>query len=162
MELKRIRIAGFRGFNVEQVVELDGELIVVSGANHTGKTSLAEALEWLFFGYTVRCRRGKDQYSKLEYRDTYRNIHFPDDGIVYVELEGLHQDDIITLRRVLINADVSQAYLDGQLVADFTSLGFSPTASHPIIAQHGLRDFISIRIRTRDVRSSLISLALIP
>jgi predicted ATP-dependent endonuclease of OLD family len=75
MELKRIKIAGFRGFNDEQEVELDGDLIIVSGDNHTGKTSLAEALEWLFFGYTVRCRRGKDQYSKIEYRDIYRNAH---------------------------------------------------------------------------------------
>jgi hypothetical protein len=149
MELKRIKIAGFRGFNDEQVVELDGDLIIVSGDNHTGKTSLAEALEWLFFGYTVRCRRGKDQYSKTEYRDTYRNIHYPDDRRVYVELEALHQDDVITLRRELIDAEASQAYLDGQLVGDFTSLGFSPTASHPIIAQHGLRDFIYTNPNTR-------------
>lgn len=142
MKLKRVKIAGFRGFNDEQEVEFDGDLIIVSGENHTGKTSLAEALEWLFFGYTVRCRRGKEQYSSLEYRDIYRNIHYPDDKIAYVELKALHQDDVITLRRELIDGEASQAYLDSQMVDDFTSLGFSPTVSHPIIAQHGLRDFI--------------------
>ncbi len=142
MELKRIKIAGFRGFNDEQEIEFDGDLIIVSGENHSGKTSLAEALEWLFFGYTVRCRRGKDQYSKIEYRDIYRNIHYPDDRIVFVELKALHQDDIVNLRRELIDSEESQSYLNGQLVNDFTSLGFSPTVSHPIITQHGLRDFI--------------------
>ena len=142
MRLKRIRIVGFRGFNDEQEVELDGDLIIISGDGHTGKTSLAEALEWLFFGYTARCRRGKRQYSSLEYRDSYRNIHCPDDTTTYVELTALHQDDLITLRRELIDGEASQAYLDDQLVDDFTSLRFSPAASHPIIAQHGLRDFI--------------------
>lgn len=149
MKLRRIEIAGFRGFNDAQEVELDGDLIIVSGANHTGKTSLAEALEWLFFGYTVRCHRGKHQYSSLEYRDVYRNIHCPEDKGTYVELEALHQEDLITLRRELIDGEASQAYLDGQLVDDFTSLGFSPTASHPIIAQHGLRDFIYTKPKTR-------------
>ncbi len=159
MRLKRIRIAGFRGFNDEQEVELDSDLLIVSGNNHTGKTSLAEALEWLFFGYTVRCHRGKDQYSKTEYRDTYRNIHYPDDRRAYVELKALHQDDIITLRRELIDAEASQACLDGQLVDDFTSLGFSPTASHPIIAQHGLRDFIYTNPKSRrEILSYLLGL----
>jgi len=149
MRLKRIKIAGFRGFNDEQVIELDGDLIIVSGDNHTGKTSLAEALEWLFLGYTARCRRGKDKYSKIEYRGIYRNIHYPDDKMAYVELKALHQEDVVTLRRDLIDAEASQAYLDDQPVDDFTSLGFSPTASHPIIAQHGLRDFIYTNPKSR-------------
>jgi len=149
VRLKRIKIAGFRGFNDEQEVELDSNLLIVSGDNHTGKTSLAEALEWLFFGYTVRCRRGKDQYSKIEYRDIYRNIHYRDDKRAYVELKVLHQDDVITLRRELIDAEDSQAYLNGQPIDDFTSLGFSPTASCPVIAQHGLRDFIYTNPNTR-------------
>jgi len=149
VRLKRIKIAGFRGFNDEQEVELDSDLLIVSGDNHTGKTSLAEALEWLFFGYTVRCRRGKDQYSKREYRDIYRNIHYPGDKRVYVELEAFHQDNAIALRRELIDAEDSQAYLNGQPIDDFTALGFSPTASCPVIAQHALRDFIYTNPNTR-------------
>jgi len=149
VKLKRVKIAGFRGFSDEQAVELGADLIIISGDNYTGKTSLAEALEWLFCGYTVRCRRGKDQYSKIEYRGTYRNIHYPDDERVYVELEALYQDNMITMRRELVDAEDSQAYLDGQPVDDFASLGFSPTASHPVIAQHGLRDFIYTKPSSR-------------
>jgi hypothetical protein len=110
---------------------------------------LAEALEWLFFGYTVRCRRGNDQYSSVEYRDVYRNIHYPEDKTTHVELRALHEGDRVTLRRELIDGEDCQAYLDGQPVDGFTSLGFSPTASHPIIAQHGLRDFIYTIPKTR-------------
>ena len=156
--MKRIRIVGFRGFNDEQEVELDGDLIIISGDGHTGKTSLAEALEWLLFGYTVRCRRGKE-YSKLEYRDSYRNIHCPEDKQTCVELEALHQSDLITLRRESIDGEASQAYLDGQPVDDFTSLRFSPVASHPIIAQHGLRDFIYTDPKSRrEILSNVLGL----
>lgn len=149
MKLKSIKIAGFRGFNHEQEVEFDSDLIIISGDNHTGKTSLAEALEWLFSGYTCRCRRGQDRYSKTEYANIYRNVHYPDDKMTYVGLKALHENDIVTLRRELIGTEASRAYLDGQPVDNFTSLGFSPTASHPVIAQHGLRDFIYTNPKSR-------------
>jgi hypothetical protein len=142
MKLKKIEVAGFRGFNDVQAVDIDGELIIICGDNHTGKTSFAEALEWLFFGYTCRCHRGKDKYSKTEYKGIYRNVHYPEDNLPYVQLEAMYKGNLVTLRRELIDAEDSRAYLDGKPVDGFAPVGFSPTASHPVIAQHGLRDFI--------------------
>jgi len=149
MKLRNIEITGFRGFNKTQSIDLYGDLIIASGENHSGKTSFAEALEWLFFGFTCRCRSGKDKYSKPEYKGTYRNIHYDGDDPPYVELEAVHNDKTVVLRRELIGEEDSEAYLDGSPVKDFTSLGFSSTASHPVIAQHGLRDFIYTNPKSR-------------
>jgi len=148
MRLKTIEVAGFRAFNDPQELNLDSDLVIVSGDNHTGKTSLAEAIEWLLCGYTLRCERGKE-YSKTEYADIYRNVHFPEGQSPYVQLTAVHEGRNMTLRRELLTHEASQAYLDGSRVADFSMLGYSETGSRPVIAQHALRDFIDTRPKTR-------------
>jgi DNA repair exonuclease SbcCD ATPase subunit len=54
MRLLNLTVRNFRGFGSEPTsVSLDGELILFFGPNGFGKTSLAEAIEWLFYGTTV-------------------------------------------------------------------------------------------------------------
>jgi len=54
-QIKRLQIKGFRAFGSQpQVLEFRGPMAVVSGPNSQGKTSLAEAIEFLLTGKTVR------------------------------------------------------------------------------------------------------------
>lgn len=49
-----VEISGFRGFREHQRIELDASVIVVTGPNGTGKTSLFDALQWLLLGSLQR------------------------------------------------------------------------------------------------------------
>lgn len=61
VRLKRMEIGGFRGFAECRPIDLDADVIVVRGDNGTGKTSMVDALLWLFCGeleYLVERVRG--------------------------------------------------------------------------------------------------------
>lgn len=51
---KKIAIEAFRGFNLLSEIDLDASAIVVWGANGRGKTSLADAIQWLLLGKLPR------------------------------------------------------------------------------------------------------------
>jgi DNA repair exonuclease SbcCD ATPase subunit len=54
MRLKSVSIAGFRGFSTQQDLDLDGDAVVVIGANGSGKTSLFDAILWALTGQIPR------------------------------------------------------------------------------------------------------------
>ena len=54
MRLRSITLANFRGFADRQTVPLDGDIVVVWGANGTGKTSLFDGLQWALVGSVPR------------------------------------------------------------------------------------------------------------
>jgi len=77
MRLLELTIHNFRGFGkAAEVIRLDRDLILIFGPNGFGKTSIAEAIEWLFYGSTKRRVQGEG-YSKAEYAGTYGNAHGP-------------------------------------------------------------------------------------
>jgi len=47
MRLKYLKVAGFRGFNLERTIHFHERLTLVSAPNSYGKTSITEALEFL-------------------------------------------------------------------------------------------------------------------
>jgi len=50
MRLVNLTIRNFRGFGAgAEEISLDGDLLLFFGPNGFGKTSLAEAIEWLFY-----------------------------------------------------------------------------------------------------------------
>jgi DNA repair exonuclease SbcCD ATPase subunit len=66
MRLQNLTIRNFRGFgDTATPITLDGDLLLFFGPNGFGKTSLAEAIEWLFYGTTKRRQQG-DNYSRSE------------------------------------------------------------------------------------------------
>src|SRR6185295_9489856 len=75
MRLLSLTIRNFRGFgtSVDQI-NLDADLVLLYGPSAHGKTSTAEAIEWLFYGHTKRRQHG-EQYSTSEYSGTYANVH---------------------------------------------------------------------------------------
>lgn len=48
--LVQLEIEGFRGFSRAQLIDLNADTVVIRGDNGTGKTSLVDALLWLFCG----------------------------------------------------------------------------------------------------------------
>src|SRR3989338_7639433 len=82
MNLKRLKIAGFRGFNSGGSIDFNSKLSVISAPNSHGKTSISEALEFLIYGATSKVEKAD---SKEEYRNSYRNRHFPADKAAYIE-----------------------------------------------------------------------------
>ena len=53
MQLKKIKITGFRGFNGAQEYELSFPVIILFGENGKGKSSFLNAIEWCLFGEEI-------------------------------------------------------------------------------------------------------------
>lgn len=147
MRLMNLTIRNFRGFgNAGQTIPLDGDLLLFYGPNGFGKTSLAEAIEWLFYGMTKRRQQG-DAYSRSEYANSFANIHggTPTDVSATVEIAGRRA----ILSRRLGAGETSQTYVDG-VQAPFSSINISPIeAFYPVVAQHGLQTFVHSKPKDR-------------
>ena len=77
IRLQSITAHYFRGFRVlPEPIQMDGDLIVIDGRNTSGKTSLAETLEWLFTGYLSR--RENIEFSPHELKNCISNEFRPD------------------------------------------------------------------------------------
>nr|WP_237179077.1 AAA family ATPase [Paenibacillus sp. MMS18-CY102] len=141
MKLENIRISGFRGFNLVQEFGFSKGLNAAYGPNGLGKTSLAESLEWLFFGGTSKLLFAR---SKLEFRNSLRNLHYPTLDVAYVEADIILEDmSRHTIRRELLSDEKSNVFLNGTQCQNFQSLGISIQSPMPVIAQHGLKEFIN-------------------
>src|ERR1700722_16856489 len=93
-QLKKIEVHGFRSFGTgKQTFELPGTIAVLWGGNSQGKTSLAEAIEFLLTGQLAR--RELQSSSKEEFSDSLRNAHIPDTAPVSVAAEVLCSDGTI-------------------------------------------------------------------
>ncbi len=64
MRLTKLKVAGFRGFAREQVIDLDADVILLSGPNGSGKTSLLDAIMWCLTGKIRRLGSESDLVSK--------------------------------------------------------------------------------------------------
>ncbi|MBK4717671.1 AAA family ATPase [Azospirillum sp. YIM DDC1] len=143
--------SNFRGYGATPTtVNLDSDIILFYGPNGFGKTSFAEALEWLFYGSTRRRKRG-EVLSATEYGGTYANAH----GGQPVEVSArvrLADGREVTLTRRMTDPAASEnsvTLIDGAL-GDFTTFGLLvPDAVYPVIVQHGLQTFIHARPKER-------------
>jgi DNA repair exonuclease SbcCD ATPase subunit len=147
MRLVNLTIRNFRGFgSTAEPISLDGDLLLFFGPNGFGKTSLAEAIEWLFYGTTKRRQLG-DGYSRSEYANSFANIHggTPTNVTATVEISGRRT----VLSRRLAQAETSETFVDGT-AAPFSSIGITPIeAFYPVVAQHGLQTFVHSKPKDR-------------
>ena len=146
MRLVKIKPTYFRGFGNADWINLDADLVVLHGPNGQGKTSLAEAVEWLLYGKTKRRERGEN-LSQRDYQGSYRNAHAPTDATTSVEavLRECNGSEH-TLQRELVvgarNVETSRTLVDGN-PADLAAVGIPPDeVFNPVISQDGLQDFI--------------------
>jgi hypothetical protein len=129
---------------------LAADMVLIYGPNGYGKTSTSEAIEWLVYGGTHRRLRG-ETYSRAEYADTYRNVHGGHPTEVSARVRLANGSEVELLRRLDVGVAEEQSvvYIDGTATS-FERRGFVfPSAVYPIIAQHGLQDFIHSRPKER-------------
>jgi DNA repair exonuclease SbcCD ATPase subunit len=150
MKLISIKPFYFRAFGESSQIYLNEKLTIFYGKNGTGKSSLSESIEWLFFGYTKRRRKG-DVYSKNEYKGCYVNSICPHNTAPFVEAEiKLNDDSTHSIRRTMQLdkngyplEQESIISVDGIDKVDLSSLGVIYSEAHcPVIVQHGIQDFI--------------------
>jgi energy-coupling factor transporter ATP-binding protein EcfA2 len=150
MRLLNLKVRNFRGFGNEPAfIDFDAELILFFGPNGFGKTSLSEAIEWLFYGTTKRRQRG-DALNRTEYQGSFCNAHggLPVEVTARVLLPGLGEHTLS--RRIdAVPGEQSRTFVD-DAPAGFEALGLRPIeAVYPIVAQHGLQTFVHTKPRER-------------
>jgi ABC-type Mn2+/Zn2+ transport system ATPase subunit len=147
MRLLNLTIRNFRGFgNATASITLDGDLLLFFGPNGFGKTSLAEAIEWLFYGTTKRRQQG-ESYSRSEYANSFANVHggIPTEVSATVQINGRQ----VILARRLTQGEASETFIDGT-IAPFSSISINPIeAVYPVVAQHGLQTFVHSKPKDR-------------
>ena len=148
-KLIKLEIRGFRAFGrKEQTLSFDSALAAIWAPNSQGKTSLAEALEFLLTGQIVR--RQLVASTRDEFADALRNAHVPTSSSTYVEAEIAGADGKPhRVRRTLI-ADYakrkdcqSALQIDGRDAqeSDLAAIGIQlsqPPLAAPVLAQHTL------------------------
>ncbi len=158
--IDQITVQGFRSFGPEpQPLDLGTPLAVVWGPNSEGKTSLAEAFEFLLTGDIAR--RELLASARDEFANALRNAHLSDDVPTFVEARIGARDGVThTLRRTLIQ-DFSKRELcestlelDGVPVAPeaLHDLGIDlhePPISAPVLMQHTLGYLFSAQPKER-------------
>lgn len=147
MKFDYIELRGFRSYGgCEQRIELANDLTVVHGANSQGKTSLAEAIEFLLTGKTSR--RVLLGGSPSEYEKSLVNTHIGAAGAVYVEAGISTGPRKFTLRRELVSdyagagECASVLKLDDRVVDSVSAVGIEladPPVEAPVLLQHSLR-----------------------
>ena len=158
IKLRSIQVHYFRGFREGlSPINIGGDLVVIEGRNSSGKTSLAEALEWLFSGSLSRREKGNAGNAR-ELERCITNEFRPADEETWVSATFVHcsedgETGNFTLRRDLqedygsttsascssvlslddkrLSADEERKVLD-KLFADVP----------PLLMQHTLRDFV--------------------
>lgn len=158
--LKSLSVKGFRAYGAsEQTLSLPAEIAVVWGPNSKGKTSLAEALEFLLTGRIAR--RDLMASSQDEFADALRNAHLSDTDQVYVAARITATDGSVhEIKRVLVGDYskrqdcISRLEIDGSTAAevDLARLGISlsqPPLQAPVLAQHTLGYIFSVRPQDR-------------
>jgi chromosome segregation ATPase len=163
-----LEIQGFRAFGKElQRVDFSSQISVLWGPNSQGKTSFAEAIEFLFSGSIVR----KEMLASAqdEFADSLRNTHLPSTKTVYIAAEILDGSGIPHSIRRTLASDFSKRgdctstlEIDGKPATadDFAKIGIElsqPPMAVPILMQHTL-GYLSRRNRWSDLSISKHSL----
>ena len=158
LRLVSIRPHYFRGFKaLSKAIDLTGTLIVIEGKNSSGKTSLAEALEFLFCGSLSR-REEHGEGNPEELENCIENQLRPSDESTFVEAafvkhSGTPNEKPIVLKRILTKdyGTTSTSSCESQLHLDGSELSKEDEESvleelfsfvPPLLMQHTLRSFV--------------------
>ncbi len=154
-----VEICGFRAFGTEpRRLTLDEPLVVIHAANSQGKTSTAEALEFLISGHCSR--RELLGGAKAEYHGSLRNAYIPDPHHDVYIAAGIYGPDgsLHQVRRDLVrdfgsgSECVSRLTVDGVTCDDLADLGLplaDPPVRAPVLLQHTLRHVLSTEPKQR-------------
>jgi AAA domain len=140
--IKSLTVQGFRGFNkLHGPMEFDENITLIYGQNSYGKTSISEALEWLLYGITSKMEAATN--NKTEYQGSYRNIHFPDTDVPFVEAVFILDDGSEAVYRgELQEGDEIQRYLNKEKVDNWPWALDAINDPKPFILQHALKNLL--------------------
>ena len=158
LSLVSIRPHYFRGFKaLPAPIDLTGDLIVIEGKNSSGKTSLAEALEFLFQGSLSR-REEHGEGNPAELENCIENQLRPSGESTFVEARfvtqlGTPNEKQLELRRLLTRdyGTTSTSICESKLHFDGSELSNEDEAVvleelfssvPPLLMQHTLRSFV--------------------
>lgn len=148
MRIRSITIQGFRGFNQSRTIYFNDRLTLICGPNSYGKTSISEALEWLLYGVTSKVEEA--DYSKEEYKGSYRNRHFPKEDTPFVKATFVDDSGSeIEFRGDLSADDRIQRFVDGDEVETWPLDHDLSKPSKPFILQHALKRLLLVRPKDR-------------
>ena len=153
LTLKWLELRGYRSFGIAQRLDFTEPLALVWGGNSQGKTSVAEAIEFLLTGGTVRRELlGGD---KGEYDDSLRNAYHPDGEEVSVTACIVDGDGNNRIVKRVLDCDYARKQecrttltIDGAVHADVAPLGIplaEPPLKAPVLFQHSVRYALSSR-----------------
>jgi hypothetical protein len=158
--IRSLTVKGFRAYGpAEQTLNVPAELAAVWGPNSKGKTSLAEAFEFLLTGKVVR--RELMASAQDEFADALRNAHLATTDEVFVAAKIEAPDGAFHEIKRLLTADygkrqdcTSRLEIDGAPAAeaDLAKLGIvlsQPPLQAPVLAQHTLGHIFSVRPQDR-------------
>ena len=161
LRISKLEIQGFRSFGRKpQTLTFTSPIAAVWAPNSHGKTSLAEALEFLLTGRLLR--RELLASSQDEFADALRNAHIPAATPVSVQAEIAALDGKKHLVKRTLTADYekradcrSLLEVDGKAAGEeeaLQSLGFvfsQPPLRAPVLTQHTLGYLFSARPQDR-------------
>lgn len=122
-KLRSFSLRGFRCYgSTEQSLSLPSDIAVIWGPNSKGKTSLAEALEFLLTGRISR--RELIASSQDEFADALRNAHLPEGEEVYLTVRIVASDGTDHEIKRILTADYGKRQnCASRLEIDRPSLG---------------------------------------
>ena len=158
--IRSLSVRGFRAYGIaEQTLKIPSDIAVVWGPNSKGKTSLAEAFEFLLTGRIAR--RELLGSTQDEFADALRNAHLGNGEEVYVSALIKAVDDSDHEIKRILTADYSKKQncksrleIDGVVATEdeLAKLGIllsQPPLEAPVLAQHTLSYIFSIRPQDR-------------
>lgn len=148
MRLEQITLQAFRGYPSRADVMLSTDVVLVTGENGTGKTSLTEAFEWTLFGSIVRKERSK---TRGEYQGSswIRSVHASADVETYAEVTLIKDGVRHIVRRVLVG-NATELTIDGTSAADVRVLGLrTEDAFRPFLGQCEIQALIDSEQQSR-------------
>jgi len=149
MKLKEVKITGFRGFNKECSINLDADVVLIYGLNGTGKSSLTEALEWLFFGDISR-RKLSPCRSEYQYEEYLRNLFYKGPDNPFVEVKGEFNEKTVKIKKELITEKQAKYYIDGGEVENLSQLPLNMESySRPMLAQTEIAALVNTEQKDR-------------
>ncbi len=148
MKLRKLTVKGFRGFNEEQSIPLDSNVVLIYGLNGSGKSSFTEALEWLFFGEISRQRLSRCK-SEYQYEEYLRNLFYSSSDNPYVIVEGDITGKSLQLKKE-ITLDGEKLFIDGNEVENFNSLDLNlENYFRPMLAQTEIKALVDSEQKDR-------------
>lgn len=148
MRLKKLTVRGFRGFNEEQLIPLNSDVILIYGLNGSGKSSFTEAIEWLFFDEISRQRLSRCK-SEYQYEEYLRNLFYSSSDNPFVELEGIISGKSILLKKE-ITSEGNRLFIDGNEVKNFDSLNLNlENCFRPMLAQTEIKALVDSEQKDR-------------